>query len=139
MRPRRCLGVILHAENRLFTVPEPRHGPIIEVDVGHFGARGDQTVAVNAETMVLARDLDPASQQVPNRLIGASVAEFELPGRGPQRQRQELMPETDSEGGQPAGNLTKGLDRALDGRRITRAIGDKEAVNPGFEKLLRVH
>ena len=52
---------------------------------------------VDAEAVVLARDLDPAGEQVHDRLVAAAVAVLELVGLRAHREREHLVPEADAE------------------------------------------
>ena len=90
--------MVLNAENRLFKVTEAGHGAVIEMPMGHFGACCEQAVLIDTESVILARDLHSIGQQVANRLIRPPMPEFQFPGRGPQRQGQQLMAQADSEG-----------------------------------------
>ena len=137
MRSWRGFRVVLHAENRLFEVSEPRHGPVIEVSVRDFGTGGKQAVFIDTESMILTGDLHPIGQEVANRLIGASMPEFQFPGRGTQRQGQKLVAQADSEGRNRSCDASKGVDRAFDRRRVPGTIGDEQAVDAGFEDLFR--
>lgn len=135
VRPWRGFRVVLDAENRLFEVSEPSHGSVIEVSVRDFGTNREQAVLINTESMILAGDLHPIGQEVANRLIGPSMPEFQFPGRGPQRQRQQLVTQTDSKGRNDPSNASEGLDRAFDRSGVAGTIGDEQTIDPGVEDL----
>ena len=79
--------MVLHAKNRALEVPKASHSAVVEVSVGDFAARSEQTFFVNAKPVILAGDLDSAALEVANGLIYAAMAELQLPGRGTQRER----------------------------------------------------
>src|SRR2546422_774850 len=60
------LGVKLYGEGRKITMPDPLHGPIVEVQVRDLKGSGE--VRVHREPMVLRRDHHPAWPRVPGRL-----------------------------------------------------------------------
>ena len=80
MRTRACLGVELDGENGAIHVPESRHRLIVQVSMGDFSPHSSQGRLIDAEAVVLTRDLDPAGDLVPNWLIRASMPEFQLEG-----------------------------------------------------------
>src|SRR5207249_5936977 len=96
MRPRRRLGVILHAEHGQFAVPHPLQRAVVQVDVRRLHVCG-QRPGVYRETVVLRRDLHAAAAVVDDRLIRPAVAELQLERLAAQRQAKQLMTETDAE------------------------------------------
>src|SRR5208283_3247797 len=73
------LGVVLHAEDRQALVPQALEGLIVEVDMAQLDV-GWESGGVDREAMILGGDLDLAGRYVPDRMVGAAVAELELEG-----------------------------------------------------------
>src|SRR6516162_3258829 len=90
------LRVVLDREDRLADHPQPLIGLVEERQVRRLDAVG-QAFRVDDKTMVLAGDLDLASQQILDRMVGAAMAARHLVGRAAERQRQELVTEADAE------------------------------------------
>ena len=120
--------MVLDGENGLRRVPEARHGPIVEVDVGDLAIQSLQRGPIDAKTVILARNLDLTSLHVADWLVRSTVPEGQFPGRSPEGQRQQLMPQADSEGRHLSGHLPQRLDQRLDRRRITRSIGHEQSL-----------
>ena len=95
---------------------------VIEVKMGHLGPHSLEAVTINAEAMILAGDLDPLGQQVPNRLIGPSMTEFQLPGLRPQSQGQKLMPQADSECWHRSGDDFQGFNHLFNRGRVAGTV-----------------
>lgn len=129
MGPGTSLWVELDAEYRSVGMPKTRDRPVIQVPMGHFGPHRCQRSLVHAETVILAGDLDPAGHFVANRLIRTTMPELELPSGRSQREGKQLVTEADSKGWNFPRDLTKGLNRRFDRRRIAGPIGDEEAVD----------
>src|SRR5438552_15600205 len=83
---------------------------------------------VDGEAVVVAGDLDPARVPVDHGLVHPAMAESELVGLAPERQRKELVPEADPEHGDPAEELTDGFDAVRGGRGVTGAVRQEHAV-----------
>ena len=75
--------MVLDRENRVFPVPQPFDGVVVQIDVGHFEVVG-QRVGVNGEAVVLTGNLDPTRLVVQHRLVRPTVSEFQLEGFAPQ-------------------------------------------------------
>ena len=90
--------MILDAENRQAMVPEPFQSLVVEIDVAGLDL-GRQGRGIDGEAVVLRRDLDLAGLLVPDRMIGAAVAELELERASAERLAQELMAQADAEDG----------------------------------------
>ena len=95
--------------------------------VDAFG-RG-QRLGIDAEPVILARDLHRAREQVPDGLVRAAVAELELVGPGAQGQGQQLVAEADAEDRDSLGQeFLDCLDRILAGLGIARPVRQEHAV-----------
>src|SRR5438552_4047056 len=73
-----------------------------------------ERLEVDAEAVVLRRDLDAAGREVFHRLVAAAVAELELVRRAAEREREKLVAEANSENGFFADELAHRLDRVAD-------------------------
>src|SRR5712691_5703568 len=93
------LGVKLDGEGRKIAMPDPLHGPIVEVQVRDLKGGGE--VRVHREPMVLCGDHHPAwpaprrraGSHLDHRLIAPAMTELHLIGPAPPGQCQELMPQ----------------------------------------------
>src|SRR6266404_3147162 len=90
VRPRRCLGVVLHRERRLPFHRKPLAGAVVQVDVRDLRLP-TQRLHVDREPVVLRRDLHLPRRQVLHRLIPAMVAELELVRLPPERETHDLV------------------------------------------------
>ena len=133
MRTRRGLGVILNAEDWQSFVPQSFQRLVVQIDVTEFDV-GGQPGRVDREAVVLGRYLDFTRRLVSDRVIGATVAELELEGLGPERLAEELMAQANPENRDSAA-LGRGSDeRSQCGRRpgqrtrIAGSVRDEDAV-----------
>src|SRR5579885_3588563 len=76
------LRMILDAEDGQPLVAEPLERLVVQVDVARLDVRR-QRRRVDGEPVILRGDLDLARPLVPNRVVGAAMAELELEGPGP--------------------------------------------------------
>ena len=115
---------------------EAFQGLVIKVDMGDFNFILRKAVCINNKAMVLGCDFHRPGGQVPDRMIGPVVAEFQFACLGPQRQPQNLMAQADAEYGLFA---QQGLDR-IDGIGnrfgIAGAVGKKYTVRMPPQHLL---
>ncbi len=126
MRTGRGLGVILNAEDGQAFVPQSFERLVVQVDVTGLDV-GGQSGRVDGEAVVLSRDLDLAGRLVADRVVGASMAEFELEGLGTERLAEELMSQADPEDGDSA-PIGGGSDqRAQRGRGLGQRVEDRPA------------
>ena len=58
-------------------VPDPFAGAVVGIDIAHLAALGE-VFGVDRVAVVLAGDEDPVGTEVFDRLVGASMAVFEL-------------------------------------------------------------
>ena len=93
-----CLWVVLHREDRLADDPKPFVALIEELEMSRFNTFG-QAFRVDDKTMILAGDLNLASPQILDRVIGTTMAAFHFAGLAAERQRQQLMAKTNAEDG----------------------------------------
>src|SRR5262249_20994327 len=92
------LGVVLDAERATVPRGEPLARAVVEVDVRALDARGERR-EVDAEAVVLRRDLDAAGREILHRLVRAAMTELQLVRLAAEREREELVAEADPEDG----------------------------------------
>ena len=97
MRPRGILGMILHAEDRMFFMPEPFERFVIQINMGHFHFVLGQRIDRHHKIVVLGSDLDLPGLKVHDRLVIAVVPELEFCGLPAERLPDHLVPEADPE------------------------------------------
>src|SRR5439155_3249983 len=93
---RGCFGVKLDAERLLRRSSQTLAGLVVQVDVGRLDS-GRKRGEVDAEAVVLRRDLHAPRRDVLDRLIRAAMTELELVGLRAESERENLVPETDAE------------------------------------------
>ena len=132
MRAGRCLWMVLHGEERQLPVTNPLDGSVIQVQVRNLecgGAGNPGSVPNHSEAMVLRRDQHLVIAQVLDRMIAPSVTVRELRGAATVRQADQLMPKTDSKGGE---SRTREVANCWEGVvyrcRISRTVGKEETV-----------
>ena len=123
VRPRARLRVPLKAERGQGLVPHA-----LQRAVKQRAMRGQQRIRQAllgyGKAVILAADQDPAIRQRLHRMIRAMMAEFHLDGFGAEREREQLMAETDAKDRQPlADDLGNGGDRIITGVRVARSVG----------------
>ena len=97
MRPRRILGMILHAEKRIFLVLQPFQRLVIQIDVRDLDLSFRKRVDIHHKVMVLGGDLNLPGLKVHDRLVIAMMPELEFRGFPSERLPDHLMPEADPE------------------------------------------
>ena len=132
----RRLGMILDREDRVLAVPEPLHGPVIEVHVGHLH-RAFEGIGVHCEAVVLGGDLHLFGGEVHDRLVAAVMPELELEGAPAHGQPQDLVSQADAEDGAPAHELPHDVRGVRDGRGVPGTVGQKDAVRLQREDVVR--
>lgn len=70
--------MVLNAEQWPFRVPETRYRPVIHMKVGDLAAKSRERLGIDAEPVVLAGDFDAIGEDIPDGLVGPSMAKFEL-------------------------------------------------------------
>lgn len=118
----------LHRKAGESFVGQPLAGAVVEIEKAQRTA-GREAVVFHRIAVVLAGDVVPPCQKIPDGLVCASMAVFELFRIRPVCQRQELMPQTDAENGNP-GPAQKG-QLGDDGRvvpGISGAVSQQDAV-----------
>ena len=118
VRTGRCLGMILHAEDRQMFVPHPFQGLVVQVDMSDLDVGGKRR-RVDRKPVVLSRDLDLAGLLVADRMIDASVSELELESLGTQGLAEKLMSQADAENRDPS-RLCGSADERLEAFRWLR-------------------
>ena len=86
--------------------------------------------------MVLRGDIGPAGGKIPNGLISAPVAIFQLDGVSAKGQSCQLMSETDAEDRLSADQFSKLRDAGSVFFRISGTVGQHDTVGTGGENLL---
>src|SRR5438132_6613649 len=105
--------MVLDAERANRRRGEPFARSVVQVDVRRHRACGQRS-EVDAEAVVLRRDLDAPGRQVFHRLVRAAVPELELVRLSAERLREQLMPEADAEDRLLVEKLAKSFDAVRD-------------------------
>src|SRR5688500_12885867 len=108
-------------------------GAVVERDVCALGA-----VAARREAVVLARDEAAARLRVEHWVVGAAMAERELVGLEPGREREELVAEADPQDRDAAEELLDDPDLIGERGGIARAVREEHSRGPGGENRGRV-
>ena len=120
--------MVLDAEHMVFFTFHTFYRLVQQVYVGYLQGRMAHTVRVHRVGMVLGGDFNPAGFQIPDRMVSAPVAKFQLISPGPAGQGKNLMPQADPENGIFSDQLSNGPDRFRHILRVSRAIGDQHPV-----------
>ena len=86
----RRLGVVLDRHDGQRPVADALYGAVVQVDVAYLDLRG-QAVGVDGVAVVLGGDVDAAGREVPDWVVGAAVAEFQLEGLGAEGAGEDLV------------------------------------------------
>src|ERR1700683_5199653 len=86
------LGVELHRGGAELGIAEALASAVVERDVARL-----RVVAGDREAVVLAGHEHAAARALKDRVVGAAMAEAELEGRPPGREREQLVSEADAE------------------------------------------
>lgn len=129
--------MILDTEQREMAVPESLVRAIIQVNVRYFKGLRIERAGINSESMILRCNLNVLCEKVLYRMVPAAVTELELECRSSKRKRKKLVAKTDAEDGLLPDELLDVLYRNRDCRRITGAVGEKDAVRILLENLIR--
>ena len=105
--------------------------------MGHGKARAAEAVFLHGIAVILARDGDLSRGQFLHRVIAAPVAELQLIGLRSAGKRQELMSQADAEQGNSSPKCRERPDHLRHIRRVSRPVGDEDAVRRQGEDLLR--
>ena len=106
--------------------------------MGNFDCIRAKAIHIHGESVVLGGDLHLAGNQILDRLVGATVSEFQFVGTPAQSQTQNLVAQTDAEDRQPAQQVFDGLD-AIDDRFRVACVARTREVPSGAELLCLVH
>ncbi len=143
MGPWRCLRVMLHRKQRPVRHRESGHRLIVQIDVRDFAPDRLQRARLDRESMVLARDLDSPGNEVQHRLVQPPVPELQLVRLRPERQREQLVPETDPESrdrlrliARVPHNLSKCVDCPGNRRGVSRAVRNEQPIRLARRELL---
>ena len=128
MRSWGSFRVILNAEDRLDRVAKSCDGLVVEVNMCRFATRHPKRFLINAEPMVLARNLDSVGKEISYRLIRSAMSELQLIRGRAERKSKQLVSEADAKCRDFPGYFSQGLDRCLDCCRITRTIRDEQTI-----------
>lgn len=130
--PGSCLRVILNREYRMLTMPDAFHGAVIEVamrDLEFRRPRHAGLVADDRKTVILRGDHHLAAGQVANRMVPAPVPVRHLLCLASIRKANQLMAETDAKDRESGvTQFTYHWKGVLDGGRVSRAVGEEDAV-----------
>src|SRR5918994_451559 len=99
MRSGRCLGMVLHGEERQLPVSNSLYGSVVQIQVRHLErgcARNPLFVPNHSEAMVLRRDQHLVIAQVLDRVVATSVPVGELRSATTVCQTDQLMAKPDS-------------------------------------------
>src|SRR6185503_20261296 len=132
MWPRRSLRMVLHSENWVLPVLHPFDGPVVEVkvrDLKRLRTGNAAGITVHREAVVLRRDKYLSRIEIPHRMVSPPMPVRELHRLAPQRQSQQLMPETDAEDRErPVGQLADRRDRIVDRGGVAGTVREENAV-----------
>ena len=127
-----CFRMVLHGEERQLTMAHALDGAIVEVQMGDLEPPGSgHRIGISnyREAMILRGDENLTSAEIAHRMIASAVPIRELRGRSPEGQPDQLMAETDAEGGQaPAREITNVLDGVSHRCWIAWAIRKEKSV-----------
>src|SRR5207244_918184 len=119
VRARRCLGVILHREDRGLPVLQPFYRSVIEVTVGHFerfGTWDRASVTPHREAVVLRRYKYLSRRKIPYRVVAPPVAVWKFDRFSAECEPEQLVAQADAEDRQAAiGQLAQRRDGIADG------------------------
>jgi hypothetical protein len=87
--------------------------------------------------VILAGYLDPPRVQVPYRVVGAVVPEGHLVRLAAQSEAEQLVPEADAEDRDLAEERAQRAHGVFESRRVSRPVGEEDAVGFRGEYLLR--
>jgi hypothetical protein len=96
--------MVLHGKERQLPMSNSLNGSVIQVQVRHLerGSTGNSSfVANHSEAMVLRRDQHLVIPQVLDGMVPAAVTIWQLCSAATICQADQLVAETDSEGGKP--------------------------------------
>src|SRR5690606_8856921 len=124
----RGLGMVLNRVGRQAAVAQARHGPIIEVDMGHFDLGFVQGAGIHGEPMVLGGYLHLARAQILYGMVRAAMPELELEGFSAQEIGQQLVAEADSENRLHPEQGFDGIDGIIQLGRVAGAVGEEYPV-----------
>lgn len=100
MRARRGLRVVLNTEDWFVLVPHSFHRLVVQVDAVDADVCREGFV-IDGESMILGGDLDLAAFEIFHRLISSAVSKLQLERFSAESLPQDLMPQADSENGNP--------------------------------------
>src|SRR5215831_2941430 len=129
--------MMLDRKHRLADNPQSFVGTVEEREVGRLDSRW-QALRVDDKPVILTRDLDPAGQEILDRVVSTAVTAGHLAGLAAESQRQQLMPETDAEKRLARGDeVTQHRNRIGGSRcRVAGTIRQEDAVGPVAQHVL---
>src|ERR1017187_6536421 len=122
VRPRRGLGMILHAEQWQHFMPQSLERLIVQVDVRQFHLVCIDRIRIDGEVVVMRCNLHLARGIVLHWMIAAVVPKLELLGFSAQRQPAELMSKADAENWHTSQHVADRFHGVIHRFRIARAI-----------------
>ena len=127
VRTWRGLRVALDGKNGQFSVVQALDAIVVEVEASDFEATW-QRVGRNAPAVVFRGDQDPVAGAFLDRLIGPTVPELEALNFRAKSQAENLVAQADAEDRLLANEALTGRDRVVEGPRVARSVGEKDAV-----------
>ena len=127
VRSRAGFGVVLHAERAEMFGAHSLEITVVQIEVRDGRAFGERS-RVDRVVVVLARDLDPPGREIAHRMIATVMPEPELERGRAQRERHDLVTETDAEDRQLPEERGDVVARVVDRARIARTVREEHAV-----------
>src|SRR5580704_12726648 len=128
MRPRRSLGVILHAEERQVLVPQAFESLIVQVDVREFYFALRQRIGIDGEVVVVCCDFNLPGLQLFHRMIPAVMSELQLESFSAESDAGKLMSQTNSKDWLATHQAPNRIHRVGAGLGVAGAIREKYSI-----------
>ena len=134
--------MVLDTEHRQLPMLQSLHRPIVQIDMRHAQRRRAvdrirRTAAPYRKAVILSRNLDRPVAHPSDRVVPCAMAVQQLERRAAECAGDELVPETDAEhGSATAAEGADGVERVAHGLRVTRAVGDEEAIELLLENVV---
>ena len=106
--------------------------------MGELQARSGEALSIHGIAVVLACDLDPSCVQVPDRMVAAPVAEFQLIGPGTVGQGDDLMAQAYAEDRHPSPQGPDKFDDLGHVFRVPGTVGEEQPVGMQGQHLIRL-
>ena len=126
----RAFGMVLDTEDPVRFTADSFYCPVQQVPVGDGQTCSRKAVLFYGIGMVLGGDLNPAGQQVPDRMVASPVSELQLVGGGAAGKGNDLMAQADAKDWIFSAQGPDQLNGFFHICRISRPIGKKDTVRP---------